>query len=515
VTSWNLIISVLCVLAAFFLCWREHQRRNRSRYGLRCFASVLAVAGLWGMGFQIKNPAKGEKPLGADTLAMATKIPQKKEQGFLDIHWRERLYSGQPLIIQGRFMNDHNQGITIRLNAFGISLDSVNCPSGKEQSFTLQTIPKQTGKSVYQIVVSQGKNVLETEPLPVAVQPQYVFNMLILSSYPDFENKFLDRWLNENHMAVARRTRISRDRFEKTFINRPPIEFNRLNDSLLQQFDWMMCDVSAFATLSDAEQNSIRRQVSENGMGLMIRVDTSLKKKMFFDPTFPCHHFSAKANEQLRLLIHDSSRSIAYSENKDGIEIRFQPGTQPLIKDNMGRVRVSSQLYGNGKVACTTLANTFEWTLGGKELDFGWFWTYLIQKTAKHKPDFLQAWVEEPFPVKDRPVHITLDAATVDPPQPKVGATPFYLRQQKNLPSLWNGIYWPKQSGWQPALHAGNRYKEWYVFDTKDWAPFTTPEKPEPTESKTYKGKGNLLLFFIIFMSGWSFLWLERKLSLI
>jgi hypothetical protein len=515
VTSWDFTISVLCLLAACFLCWRERQRRNRSRYVLRCFASILTIAGLWGMGFQIKNPAKEDKPSGADTLATQTKIPQKKERGFLDIHWRERLYSGQPLIVQGRFINDNPGGITIRLNGFGNSLDSVNCPSGKEQSFTLQTIPKQTGKSVYQIVVSQGKNLLETEPLPVAVQPQSVLNMLILSSYPDFENKFLDRWLKENRMTVARRTRISRDRSEKTFINRSPVEFNRLNDSLLQQFDWMMCDASAFASLSDAEQISIRRQVNENGMGLMIRVDTVLKKKTFFDLAFPCHHFSSKANEQLRLIIPDSSRSIAYSENKDGIEIRFQPGTQPLINDNEGRVRVSSQLYGNGKIACTTLANTFEWSLGGKELDYGWFWTYLIQKTAKHKTDYLQAWVEEPFPVKDRPVHIVLDAANVDPPHPKMGATPFYLRQQKNLPSLWNGIYWPKQSGWQPALHAGNRFVEWYVFEAKDWAPFTTQEIPDLIEKKAHKGKGNLLLFFIIFMSGWCFLWLERKLSLI
>jgi hypothetical protein len=514
-TPWNLTISVLCVLAATFLCWQERRRRNRSRFGLRCIASVLTVTGLWGMGFQIKNPAKGDKASDADSLATQTRLSPKKERGFLDIHWRERLYSGQPLIIQGRFLNNNPREITIRLNAFGISLDSVNCPSGKEQTFTLQTIPKQTGKSVYQIVVSQEKNVLESEPLPFAVQPQSVLNMLILSSYPDFENKFLDRWLNENHMAVARRTRISRDRFEKTFINRPPIEFNRLNDSLLQQFDWIMCDASAFASLSDAEQISVRRQVNENGMGLMIRVDTVLKKKMFFDQTFPCHHFSAKANEQLRLLIHDSSKSVLFSENKDGTEIRFQPGTQPLIKDNEGRVRVSSQLYGRGKIACTTLANTFQWSLGGKELDYGWFWTYLIQKTAKHKPDFLQAWVEEPFPVKDRPIHITLDAATVDPPQPKMGTIPFYLRQQKNLLSLWNGIYWPRQSGWQPALHAGNRYKEWYVFEAKDWAPFTTQEIQKSTERKTYKGKGDLLFFFIIFMSGWCFLWLERKLSLI
>jgi hypothetical protein len=513
VSIWNLTISVLCLLLAVFLLRRELQRRNRHWYGVRCLASLLSIVGLWGMALQMKIPAQ-ERTSHPERPSVVPDY-QRKKGGFLDIHWTEVLNSGQSLIIQGRFLNTNPLEITIRLKAFGAALDSVKCPSGKELSFTLQTIPKQTGKAVYQISVHAGEILQEMEPIPVIVQPQAPLKVLILSSYPDFENKFLDRWLNGNHISVLTRTRISRDRFEKTFINRPPVEFNRINDTLLNQFDLMICDVSAFASLSNVEQISVRRQVNEYGMGLLVRIDTVQQKKMFFDASFPSYYFPPNPNEIRRLVVNDSSRFISYSGKKDGIGIRFQSGTQPLIKENGGQIRVSSFLYGKGKIVCTTITNTFEWSLAGREQEYGWFWAFLIQKTAKMKAENLSVWTEERFPVKGHPVHFGLEVTEGNLLEPKVGTTAFYLRQQKNLPSAWSGIYWPDQIGWQAALHAGDRYFEWYVFEPKDWAAFSALEAPDLIAKKQNIGKGHVLLFFIFFMSGWSFLWMERKLSLI
>jgi hypothetical protein len=511
---WNLTISVISLVLAAFGLRQEFRRPSRHWLWARCFASLLSVLGLWGMGFYWKISVKREEILEKRDRSSYGDSAEKNT-GFLDIHWTRLLNSGQPFIIQGRFRNLNDSGIELRIEAFGATLDSVYCPSGKDQSFTMQAIPKQTGKAIFQMNVIEGKNLLETEPVPVLVQPQAMLNVMILSSYPDFENKFLGQWLTGAHISVVNRTRISRDRFEKTFINRKPLAFDRITDTLLKPFDLLICDVASFAALSRTEQISIRRQVAENGLGLMMRIDTMQNKKMFYDASFPFYYFSLKTNDRRYLLINDSSKSIAYSGQKEGLGIRFQDGTQPLVRENGGQIRVSSQQYGKGKMVSNTLGNTFEWSLDGREQDYGWYWTFLIQKTAKQKPESFQVSFEEPFPVKDRPVHITLESGNNNPPEPKVGTASFYLRQQKNLLTSWNGTFWPEQSGWQPALHAGDRYFDWYVFDRRDWKRFTAQTITNPVEKKIDNRNRRVLLFFIIYMSGWCFLWLERKLSLI
>ena len=511
--NWNLLIIIGCSLLGIILTQREFSRRNKHWRLVRCIATILAVFGLGGMVFQIKNSSGKRSPAeikkGGDSLSSARK------KGFPDIHWKTTLKSGQPLVIEGRYVNPDQGAKTLLLSGFDARLDSVNIPSGTTSSFRLRSIPKQTGKAIFQLQVIQGGQVLETEPIPVVVEPQDPLKVLMLASYPDFENKFLSQWLTGNHMQVVQRTRISQHKYEKIFLNRPSFDFSQLTDTLLSQFDLLICDLASLASISSTEQSAVRHQLSQNGMGLMIRADTVPDKKVYYTDPFPCYMFKPKNNSPRLLYTTDSLRNLSYPDAADAIGIRFQSGTQPLVFEKGGHIRVSSLMEGRGRICFTTIHNSYEWSLSGKAADYGYYWTSLIQKTARQKKEKFQWRTTEKFPRPHQPIHFYFETDEGRMPVVTIGTDSLFLQQHKNFSSLWEGEYWPRQPGWQPAVHADKRYGEWYVFEENDWPLFSTslytelPENPETDKSR------NALIFCIFFMSGWCFLWLERKFFLI
>jgi hypothetical protein len=513
VNNWNLMIIIGCSLLGIILIRKEFSRKNKHWRLVRCIATLLAVFGLGGMVFQIKNSN------GDPNLAVIKKQPDSLtsigKAGISDIHWKAVLKSGELLMIEGRYVNPDPRAKTLVLSGFDARLDSVIIPSGGEYPFRLRTIPKQTGKAIFELQVIQGGQILETEPMPVVVEPQDPLNVLMLASYPDFENKFLSQWLTGNHIQVVQRTRISQHKYEKIFLNRPPFDFNQITDSLLSPFDLLICDLATLASLTSAEQSAIRHQLSQNGMGLMIRADTIPDKKGYYDDQFPCYSFKPKNNSPRLLYTTDSLRNLPYPDAAEAIGIRFQSGTQPLLFEKGGEIRVSSVIEGRGRICFSTIHNSFEWSLGGRAEDYGYYWTWLIQKTAKRKKENFQWWTAEKFPRQHQPAHFSFESGDGHMPGVRIGSDSLFLRQHKNYAVLWEGEYWPRQSGWQPAVHTANRYMDWYVFEDKDWPLFFIPQFNVPLENQGMDTRKNAWIFCIILISGWCFLWLERKFFLI
>ena len=511
--NWNLMIIIVCSLLGILLVQREFSRKNKHWRAARCIAILLAVFGLGGMGFQIKN-STGDHNL-TEIKKETDSITSTARAGIPDIHWKAGLKSGELLIVEGSYVNADATAKTLVLSGFNTRLDSVIIPSGGAYPFRLRTIPKQTGKAIFQLQVIQDRQIRETEPIPVVVEPQVPMNVLMLASYPDFENKFLSQWLTGNHIQVVQRTRISQHEYEKIFLNRSPFDFSQITDSLLSQFDLLICDPLSLASLSSSEQSAVRRQVSQNGMGLMIRADTIPVKKDYYDEPFPCFAFKPKNNSPRLLYTSDSLRNLPYPDAGEAIGIRFQSGTQPLVFEKGGQIRVSSMLEGRGRICFTTIHNSFEWSLGGKAGDYGYYWTWLIQKTAKRKKENFQWWTAEKFPRQHNPVHFSFETGDAQIPWIRIGFDSMFPRQHKNYSNLWEGEYWPRQTGWQPAIHVANRYMDWYVFEEKDWPLFINSQYKELHEKPYTDKRQYAWIFCIILISGWCFLWLERKFFLI
>jgi hypothetical protein len=64
--------------------------------------------------------------------------------------------------------------------------------------------------------------------IPVFVESQATLKVLILSSSPDFENKFLKNWLFENQYVCAVRSAISKNKFSTEFLNSTKINLDQI-----------------------------------------------------------------------------------------------------------------------------------------------------------------------------------------------------------------------------------------------------------------------------------------------
>ena len=143
--------------------------------------------------------------------------PSTLPSGLQSIHWNKTIKSGEQLVLSGNYLNSSNKPVKLILNGLGTNLDSLNIPAGKSENFQLKTIPKHLDKAVYTLIGITEKDSILNEKIPVFVESQASLKVLILSSSPDFENKFLKNWLFENQYAIAVRSAISKNKFRTEF----------------------------------------------------------------------------------------------------------------------------------------------------------------------------------------------------------------------------------------------------------------------------------------------------------
>ena len=152
--------------------------------------------------------------------------PTSLPGGFTAINWSRKIKFGDRLIVQGSYNNTLKEPVTLLLLSHGSTLDSLVIPAGKQMDLELSGLPKNEGRNIFELFLLQKKDTIRKEILPVEVQPVEKPALLVLSSSPGFEQKFLVNWLAENQYPVAVRNRISKDKYSTAFMN---LESSSLN----------------------------------------------------------------------------------------------------------------------------------------------------------------------------------------------------------------------------------------------------------------------------------------------
>ena len=326
------------------------------------------------------------------------------------------------------------------------------------------------------------------------------------------------------------RTTISRNKYQKEYLNSNEVNIDRISNLLLDKFDVVIADAEELAALTREELASIRSRVEENGLGLIVKADSFTVPGAFYAKPFPVYH--STANVQKRLLLHwqlDSSRAPASGVSGLAL-IRKLPGTQPLISDEISRIYCSSSLYGQGKLVVTTLNNTFSWQLAGNDSAYHSLWSMILQKAAPAR-ESQQNWLIEPaLPRLNEPVQITLRYGTPAVPQVSLEKSNIYFQQNSWLPLEWTGNFWPIHAGWQNMETENWQNFPLYVFESTKWKSVYAYEKYKLTKNyanerfteikKAEPGKETdeqLLLpkiyFFLVILACTGYLWWEKKYS--
>jgi hypothetical protein len=455
--------------------------------------------------------------------------PSQLPLGLRTIHWNKALYSGEQLTLSGNFLNAAKKPIKLILRGMGTNLDSVIIPGGRSENFQLKTIPKHLDKAVYALIGIAEKDTILNEKVPVFVLNRNPIKVLILSSSPGFENKFLKNWLFENDYSIAVRSAISKNKFSTEFLNNTRINLDRISPSVLENFDLLISDPEELSALSQTENQSIQNQII-NGMGLILIADSIRKAPGFIKGLFETRAIVRSEEKILNMNWDDFKAKKINSGSSALFRILPKEGNMPLVRDDQSNILVSSQLLGKGRILLSSINDTYTWILGNDLKSYSSYWSKLFGNVARMK-ELSSVWVlKDPLPVLNQETSIILESGSDSIPVASSETELLKFAQDPILGFQWAAPFWPKKTGWN-LLETGippNSIQSWfYVFNKNDWATVNDTEKIKNnrkmsvesfTESIAQNSSDRYypevippIFFYLLFLLSCTYLWLEAK----
>jgi hypothetical protein len=445
--------------------------------------------------------------------------------GIQSIGWPGKLKTGETFTVQGQFKNTHTKLVKLLLKGLDTPLDSVNIVAGKTTGFQLSTMPKPTGRVVYNLLALAGTDTLMAESLPVEIVPTKPIKVLMLNTSPDFETRFLKSWLGENGYSVAARAIISQNKISEEYMNMDKMSLQRLSAGTFGQFDLVVGDLSALKSLSSAEGSALRQQVTQKGLGVIVRADSSDKATSWLQRDFPVNTVALKDQLNVPLVLQNQKNKTA-KLNIDPTYIAYRNNTQVLVTDAAQHELAGTTLAGAGKLVFTTLNHTHTWLLAGNKTDYALLWSLLINKSARKLPP-VQSWkIASALPSVHEPVQLVLQNASA-PSNMIVNGQPVAPAQNPAIPYEWKSTYWPLKTGWQMASFSNGIVAWWYNYQKNSFSTLKSLKKIATTQnfvknslskpSVTKQIQQNLKIevpktyFYLILLATCTFLWVERK----
>lgn len=443
--------------------------------------------------------------------------------GVIAGNWQPELKATVPLIVQGHYHNENDQPIKLLLFGLGKNLDSLTVKAKTSADFSFKTIPKQIGKAVYYLTALQGKDTLSKEPVPFMVTKKEEMNLLVLASFPDFEYKFLKKWLYENQYSVALRSRISKNKYSTDFLNRKEINLERIDQATLKNIDVLIADEEELKALTATESAAIDQQIG-NGMGLMIRLIDPKQSNPF--KSFDRYEIPATPEKPVPFKLIGENANLNTLPFAQTLFLKTATNDQTLVVDAKGRTVVSTQLRGMGQILGSTVSATYQWQLAGKNTDYTTFWTTLLNKASK--PVVVEQMIQlvpRLTTVKQRN-RLILNTTTDKAPSIELKNLRLRPRQNMELPFEWDVIFWPNQTGWN-QFNINQKTSTFYVYQKSDWQNLQNAEKlknnlqfvAKQQKKKTALVQNNSLVkkeiskwwFLAFFLSAAFFLWYELR----
>lgn len=455
--------------------------------------------------------------------------PAEIPAGITSISWKQKLNSGEKLQVQGHYNNNNFKAKKIILSFLNTNLDSLIIPANSSKDFELSTIPKHIDKTVFTISVLQQKDTAEVEDIPVEVVQPKTFCILMLAAFPDFENKFLKEWLSQNGYSITFRTRISKDKFEKEFVNISPVALDRITPFVLDKFDVIIADDAELTKISKVELATIQAQVQNKGLGLIIKADSSINPSSFYAKNFSINVNKPNQKNDAPLHFKDSSSVTQKLIIDHSADIHSRPGIESLIMDERSSIFAANTIYGVGKIILTTLTNTYSLILSGNQESYNAAWSLLLNRSVE-KYDLKESMSISPaLPKVNEPAQLIINNANSGTSHAQAGEDEIYLRQDKFLPFLYTGTYWRAETGWMPYVNNEGKSNWFYIYGKDKWTTLNAFDKIRTTKKYTNENDPfhiknekiqysapvlvPKIYFFFIFILSVGFLWFEKKLS--
>lgn len=462
-------------------------------------------------------------------------IPGELPRGVQTIQWTADLYQGNPFSIAGTYHNPGRRPVKLALEVFGRIADSVILNPGGKLSFNLKTIPKHTGQAVFHLISTSGSDTLANDPIPVNVKAAQKLKILLLSSSPGAEFRFLKEWLLKNGHETNIRTRISRNKFSTDRgSGLRSANLSTINAGVLNGLDLVIADPLELASLERSEKQNILTAIS-GGLGLISHGNTPPSDLLLLKERFDWRVFQP-ANLRLQFGLGTLVFNKELSVDDPAHQIMASGTARALITDQAGRNLAMTRMMGAGRLTLNLINETFPWALSGSQDYYSHFWTELIDQTSRSAKENYSVIVAEQFPqVREQN---SLLIRSPDKPSPYFVGGTLAVQQDILFSSRWRADYWGDVPGWndikfRTASNAGQTNpsisSSAYLFSKNNWQAAKAYKlitmnrnyaqeqafSPSTAESQVIFQRKSLpvIYFLLIFIICCGVLWLEPKLS--
>ncbi|HXB35832.1 MAG TPA: hypothetical protein VNV35_20540, partial [Puia sp.] len=409
-------------------------------------ATVIAVTALAGMILPLRYWHRTEE------IPPVLRRPSGVTEGIVSAEWRRRLYPGERLEIRGEWRGRPGSGpVKLLLMGFGTVVDSVRTTG----AFSLSMVPPQTGRAEYQLAAVKGRDTIEKEAIPVEVGLDPPMKILILAASPDFENAFLVNWLAKNGQRVAVRTKVSRDKYQTSYVNMKPRPLGRLTRALLDGFDVVIADEEVW---TGPERSVLRLQVEKKELGLIIKTDSGLLRR-----------------EPVGVMVLDTvwGENATYIRLMKGQAVDYSKHWAELLR-----------LVARPKPSADQ-----------------WSWEPVEPKVGDEVDLTLQTAAEAPQGT------MAQDGRAVS----------VYLAEDAVLPFVWHGRYWPEKAGWVRVNDSGWLYVwprgSWPAMGGREPVAKAASVKAERDPARVEEVPVSKYWMYTAFLLSIFFLWVERKFN--
>ncbi|HAF76293.1 MAG TPA: hypothetical protein DCG42_03145 [Maribacter sp.] len=437
--------------------------------------------------------------------------------GITKVKFNDHLVLGDEFRLSGTYAKSKSGSILVLQDSRGNCLDSILLKDKSSQNFSLKTVPKVSGDFIFQLSQkdSVGK-VLASNPLPITIRVKEPIRVLIVNTFPTFETKYLKNFLADQGYEVTIRTQLTKGKYKFEYFNTKASPIYQFTEENLSKFNVVITDTETYFNFGKTVKNRFEHSIRENGLGFFIQPTELLFK---LGKAMP--YFSFKSDGVNELQLPNSTVNI----EKYPFTFNETFAVNAIDSNELGKLSYYKQL-GLGRVATTTLLNSYQLLLQGKDQVYKSIWTQILDKIVQRKEQAVAWQSQTELPKVGEPFSFVLRTGLEDFQVINTEEKRIPLLQDGNVSFKYSGTTYPKKAGWNTLEVEGDSTTQfsYYVYDADDWkslsasntrAANTKKFGKEIKENRTVMVNRpiSLLLLYILFLLGIGWLWLSPKLS--
>ena len=421
---------------------------------------------------------------------------------------------GDELTVEGVFKNPIPQSKLILHGPGGTALDSIVFFNKEEEGFTLKTNLKASGKFLFFLQEKDSSDtVYNTEPLPVVVKTKAPLKILMVNEFPSFETKYLKNFLSEEGHRVIVKTKLTKQKYKYEYFNTESQPIYSLNSDNLASFDLVIFDDLSLNMLGNSERTVLTEAIQQNGLGVFVQQTGNR-----FQSKIGTWELEVQPDEVTTIKV-----AVGTMPMLEKYQIAFSAmGLRGMAIGNYGY----SKQVGLGSIGTTSIKNTYQLLLDGKDDEYKEIWTSLINGLRKQTQNMGAFRSESNWAFVNEPYDFSFFTSEENPI--------VYLGNQYRVPLLkntvvheeWQGRVYPREKGWHELVSDLDTTvsKNFYVMEEGNWSSLTSQnilkrnKRFFDTSFTDYKEKYlpyriPPIWFFLIFLLAMGYVWLEPKLK--